>query len=142
MDMYQAHALEGASGVELTIVLYDGIIRFMKEAIDAVEHNDPDARRAAVKRAMDIVIHLQGTLDKHVGGDVAETLSDFYTAMFALMLQGSQANSRNKFEKVIANVRNVREAWKQVAADPKLKQGGVEMRWAQEQISAGTSWSA
>ena len=119
MDMYQARALEGASGVELTIALYDGIIRFMHSAIEAVEQNDADARRAAVKRAMDIVIHLQATLDKSVGGKVAETLSEFYTANFALMLQGSQANSRQKFEQVIANVRNVREAWKHAAAETK-----------------------
>lgn len=117
MDTYQAHALEGASGVELTIALYDGIIRFMNKAIEAVEQNDADQRRAAVKRAMDIVMHLQVTLDKRKGGKPAEALTEFYTAMFALMLQGSQANSRQKFEQVIANVRNVREAWKQVLAD-------------------------
>jgi flagellar secretion chaperone FliS len=117
MDTYQAHALEGASGVELTIALYDGIIRFMHNAIDAVERRDVEGRRAAVKRAMDIVVHLQATLDKEVGGKPAESLSDFYVAMFALMLQGSQGNSRKKFEQVIAHVRNVREAWKHVAAD-------------------------
>lgn len=125
MDTYRAHALEGANGVELTIALYDGIVRFMHNAIEGVEQNNADARRAAVKRAMDIVIHLQATLDKDVGGTVAESLSEFYTAMFALMLQGSQANSRTKFEQVIANVRNVREAWKQVGAEPATKGGAA-----------------
>lgn len=122
MDTYRAHSLEGATGVELTIALYDGIIRFMHNAIDAVERKDVEGRRAAVKRAMDIVIHLQATLDKDVGGKPAESLSDFYVAMFALMLQGSQANSLQKFEQVIVNVRNVRDAWKQVAADPSARQ--------------------
>jgi flagellar protein FliS len=124
MDMYRGHALEGASGVELTIALYDGIIRFMHNAIEAVDLDDPAKRRAAVKRAMDIVIHLQATLKTDVGGKPAESLADFYVAMFALMLQGSQANSRQKFEQVIANVRNVRDAWKQVAADPDALQFG------------------
>lgn len=115
MGSYTAHALEGATGVELTIALYDGIIRFMHGAIEAVERNDASQRRAAVKRAMDIVVHLQATLKKDVGGKPAEALSEFYVAMFALMLQGSQANSRKEFEQVIGNVRNVRDAWKQVA---------------------------
>ena len=126
MDTYRAHSLEGASGVELTIALYDGIIRFMHNAIEAVDRRDVEGRRAAVKRAMDIVVHLQATLDKEVGGKPAESLSDFYVAMFALMLQGSQANSRRKFEQVIANVRNVRDAWKQVAADPSVRQFDAE----------------
>ena len=117
MNSYQARALEGASPVEVTIALYDGIVRFMNEAIEAAEQNDADRRRAAVKRGMDIVMHLQVTLDRKRGGKPAEALTEFYTAMFALMLQGSQANSRQKFEQVIASVRNVREAWKQALAE-------------------------
>jgi flagellar secretion chaperone FliS len=123
MNVYQAHALEAASPVELTIALYDGIVRFMNQAIDAVEKNDADLRRAAVKRAMDIVMHLQVTLDRKRGGKPAEALTEFYTAMFALMLQGSQANSRQKFEQVIANVRNVREAWKQALVETSFNHG-------------------
>ena len=144
MDAYQARALEGASGVELTIALYDGIIRFMNGAIDAVEQNDAEARRAAVKRAMDIVMHLQVTLDRKSGGKPAEALTEFYTAMFALMLQGSQANSRPKFEQVIANVRNVREAWKQVLADPEGPQRKDALRrsdWSRSG-KAQASWTA
>jgi len=117
MNAYQATVLEGASPVELTIALYDGIVRFMNQAIVAVEENDADQRRAAVKRAMDIVMYLQVSLDRKQGGKPSEALTEFYTAMFALMLQGSQANSRQKFEQVIANVRNVREAWKQALAE-------------------------
>jgi len=125
MNSYQARALEGASPVELTIALYDGIVRFMNEAIEAVEQNDADRRRTAVKRAMDIVMHLQVTLDRKRGGTPAKALTEFYTAIFALMLQGSQANSRQKFEQVIANVRNVRDAWKQALAGVNANQAGA-----------------
>lgn len=155
MDTYRAHALEGASGVELTIALYDGIIRFMHNAIDAVERKDVEHRREAVKRAMDIVIHLQATLNKDVGGKPAESLSDFYVAMFALMLQGSQANSAKKFEQVIANVRNVREAWKQVATDPTVNRStgkpqmeaheapvGSDLAWTSRSEAPSASWTA
>ncbi|MDR3726667.1 MAG: flagellar export chaperone FliS [Terracidiphilus sp.] len=117
MNPYQTCAFEGASAVELTVALYDGIIRFMNLAIDAVERGDTSMRRTAVKRAMDIVIHLQATLKMDIGGEPAKALADFYVAMFALMLQGSQANSRQKFEQVIACVRNVRGAWRQAAKE-------------------------
>ena len=120
MDAYQACVIEGASAVELTVALYDGIIRFMYRAIDAAGRGDTAQRRAAVKRAMDIVIYLQATLKMDIGGKPAEALADFYTAVFALMLQGSQANSREKFEQVIANVRNVRDAWRQVTKDSEV----------------------
>ena len=118
MNRYQACALEGASGVELTVALYEGIIRFMYNAIEAADRGDAGQRRYAVKRAMDIVIHLQATLNMDIGGKPAEALSEFYTAMFALMLQGSQGNSREKFEHVIACVKNVRDAWVQSVRNP------------------------
>ncbi len=126
MEPYQARALEGASGVDLVIALYNGIIRFMHRAIEGVDNGDASQRRAAVKRAMDIVIHLQATLQMDVGGEPAAALADFYTAMFALMLQGSQANSREKFEQVIACVWNVRDAWRQVAADPSVRETALK----------------
>lgn len=143
MSTYRESVLEGASGVELTIALYDGIIRFMHAAIEAVERLDVAQRRAAVKRAMDIVIYLQATLKTDIGGKPAEALSEFYAAQFALMLQGSQANSKEKFMHVIANVRNVRDAWKQVAREVNPGVGEVTLpRTERPGQNGGMGWTA
>jgi flagellar secretion chaperone FliS len=118
MGNYREHTLEGASAVDLVVALYDGIARFLYAAVAAVERGDAEARRAAVKRALDIIIHLQARLRMDVGGRPAQALSEFYAAIFAQILQASQAASKAKFEHAIACVRNVREAWRQVARDP------------------------
>ena len=117
MAGYREHALEGASAVDLVVALYDGIVRFLYVAIEAVERGDQDARRIAVKRALDIIIHLQARLRMDVGGQPAKTLSEFYAAIFAGILQASQSASKSKFEHAIDCVRNVRDAWRQVARD-------------------------
>jgi len=118
MGDYREHALEGASAVDLVVALYDGIIRFLYAAIEAVDRGDAGGRRAAVKRALDIIIHLQARLRMDVGGRPAQTLSDFYAAAFAQILQASQSASRARFEHAIACVKNVRDAWREVARDP------------------------
>jgi flagellar secretion chaperone FliS len=118
MNPYQARSTEGLSGVELTIALYDGIIRFLYRAIEAVERGDAGERRAAVKRALDILMYLQATLRTDVGGKPAEALGEFYVAMFALILQGSQRASSEKFLKAIQFVKNVRDAWREVVNGP------------------------
>lgn len=115
MSGYRQYALEGASGVELVVALYDGIIRFLYAACEAVDRGDEDARRAAVKRAMDIILHLQSRLRSDVGGKPAQALSEFYASIFAQILQASQAASRQKFLHVIGCVRTVRDAWRQAA---------------------------
>jgi flagellar protein FliS len=105
---------------------------------------------------MDIVIHLQATLNMDIGGEPAKALSEFYVAMFALMLQGSQATSRQKFEQVIACVRNVRGAWRHVANNSEvnpiptqvsgLTSGRMQPRFEKVDSgmgsAAGSSWSA
>jgi len=117
MAEYREHALEGASAVELVVALYDGIVRFLHAAAEAVDRGDAAARRVAVKRALDIIIHLQARLRMDVGGRPAKALSEFYASIFAEVLKASQSASRPKFEHAIACVRNVRDAWRQVARE-------------------------
>jgi flagellar secretion chaperone FliS len=118
MGMYQERALEGASAVDLVVALYDGIIRFLYAAIAAVEQGSEEGRRAAVKRALDIIIHLQARLRMDVGGRPAQVLSEFYASIFAQILQASHSASKPKFEHTIGCVKNVRDAWRAVARDP------------------------
>jgi len=155
MGIYQEHALEGASAVDLVVALYDGIIRFLYAACDAVGREDALARRVAVKRALDIIIHLQARLRMDVGGRPAQVLSEFYASVFAQILQASQSASRQKFEHTIDCVRNVRDAWRQVARDPDINPappqarsiamhslGGREAGDLESELVSGSRWNA
>jgi len=150
MASYREHALEGAAAVDLVVALYDGIMRFLYAAITAVERGDADARRAAVKRALDIIIHLQARLRMDVGGRPAQALSEFYAAIFAQILQASQSASSAKFQHAIDCVRNVRDAWREVALDPNANSDSPRVLMmtsrpaaaAPADTASGSSWTA
>jgi flagellar protein FliS len=156
MGSYREHALEGASAVDLVVALYDGILRFLYAASAAVERGDAAGRRNAVKRALDIIIHLQARLRMDVGGRPAQVLSEFYASIFSEILRASQSASRQKFEHTIECVRNVRDAWRQVAKDPTLnpaplqvvsshsrhRQPGFEGDEYGADAAVGSSWNA
>ena len=127
MSIYQEQALDSASAVDLVVALFDGILHFLHAALAAVECGDTDARRIAVKRALDIIIHLQARLRMDVGGRPAQALSEFYASIFAQILQASQSASKAKFEHAIECVRNVRDAWRQVATDPEVNPAPPQM---------------
>ncbi|HEX4286277.1 MAG TPA: flagellar export chaperone FliS [Terracidiphilus sp.] len=147
MSLYQEQALKGASPIDLVVALYDGMIRFLHGAADAVDRGDINARRAQVKRALDILVHLQARLRMDVGGQPALVLSEFYASIFAQILQASRAASRSKFEHTIGCVRNVRDAWKQVARE--FNETGIfqegsfppRPRSAPDQLQAGPTTS-
>lgn len=117
MTDYQQHCLEGASAVDLVIALYEGMIRFLYAASEASDRGDVESRRAAVKRALNIIIHLQARLRMDIGGRPAKALSEFYVAIFATILQASQSASRPKFDHAIDCIRTVRDAWRRVAVE-------------------------
>ena len=153
MGSYQAHSLDGASAVDLVVALYDGIVRFLYAASTAVERGDAAARRIAVKRALDIIIHLQARLRMDVGGRPAQALSEFYASIFAQILQASQSASRPKFDHAIECVKNVRDAWRQVAKDPAVNPAPLQVNGMisgrrqdnseyGSEPSAGSRWNA
>lgn len=150
MMNYQRQSLAGMNPVELIVALYDGMLRFLSEAIAAVERGDVSARRIAIKRVFDILMHLQSRLRMDVGGGSAQALSEFYAAIFALCLEGSRLSSVARFEEAMACIRDVREAWDVAARDPEVlslleREAPGEVitaaMGAEAQI-AGTHWSA
>ena len=137
---YQQQALLSANGIELVIALYDGAIRFLYRAIQCVEEDDEIGRRAAVKRAVDIIMYLQARLRTDIGGKPAAAFADFYTAMFTMTLEASPVASRKQFAEVISCLRNVRDAWTVVARDPEAqKLLPRELRSQSERYSTTTS---
>src|SRR6202043_2844085 len=79
---YQQQTLASANPIELVVALYDGAIRFLRQAIAAVEVNDVRGRRKSVKFALDIFLHLQSRLRYDVDARVAGNFSQFYIEMF------------------------------------------------------------
>ena len=117
---YQQQAVAGMNPVELVVALYDGMVRFLYRAIRAIEANDVHERRVAIKRTLDILMHLQSRLRMDIGGTSAKALSEFYAAIFALCIEGSRLASPERLKEAIACIQDVREAWHVVSKDPQV----------------------
>jgi flagellar secretion chaperone FliS len=138
---YQQQAIAGMNGVELIVALYDGMVRFLHRAIEATESGNVEERRIAVKRVLDILMHLQSRLRMDVGGP-AKSLSEFYAAVFALCIEGSRLSSTERFREAIQCVLNVREAWQQVAQDPEVRKQFAAPTKIHPTATAGSSQTA
>ena len=118
MTNYQEQSLAGATGIELVLALYNGLVRFLYQALACIDEGDVRGRRISIKKALDIVMYLQARLRMDLGGETAVSLNDFYAAVFTMTLEASHSNSHQKMEEVIQCVRSVREAWVIAARDP------------------------
>lgn len=126
---YQQQAIAGMNPVELIVALYDGMVRFLYQAIAALEQQNAADRRTAIGRVLEILMHLQSRLRPDVGGNSAKALSEFYASIFALCLEGSRLESADRLKEAIRCIRDVREAWSLAAKDPEvLRQLGARDR--------------
>ena len=83
--------------------------------------------------------YLQARLRPELGPAPAKALSDFYAAMFTMILEASHAVSKSRLEESIACIRNVRGAWVIAARDPSV--GKIlprELRTREEKYRAAT----
>lgn len=117
---YQQQSVAGMNGVELIVALYDGMVRFLFRAIQAIEAKNVSERRNAIKRTLDILIHLQSRLRMDIGGSSAKALAEFYAAIFALCINGSRLESTASLKEAISCIRDVREAWHTISKDPEV----------------------
>jgi flagellar protein FliS len=94
------------------------MVRFLHRAIQAIETNNISERRIAIKRTLDILMHLQSRLRMDIGGSSAKALAEFYAAIFALCINGSRLASTERLKEAISCIRDVREAWHTISQDP------------------------
>jgi flagellar protein FliS len=98
--------------MELVVMLYDGAVRFVSEARDAIARKDVRARTEATGRALDILAELQNTLNLDQGGDIARELDRLYLYMSSRLLDVTRGDAAAADE-ILTLLRTLRDAWSQ-----------------------------
>lgn len=81
MNQYQDNSIMTASKEQILIMLYDGAIRFVRQAKQAIAEGRKADKAHAISKAMAIVTEFSNTLDYEVGGEIALDLSRLYDFM-------------------------------------------------------------
>src|SRR5688572_15390604 len=115
-DAYRRTSVQSSSPLELVVMLYDGAIRFVIEAREAIARNDVRARTTAVSRALAIVAELQNTLNLKEGGDIGRELDRLYTYMSGRLLEVTSKGDDDAAKEVHKLLTTLREGWSQIVA--------------------------
>ena len=112
---YQRVDAQSRSPLELVVMLYDGAIRFLGEALDADARRDHRARATAVSKALAIVGELRSTLNIEEGSSLALELERLYDYMFNRLLEVTTKRDLSALAEVQRLLVTVREGWVQVS---------------------------
>ena len=110
----QTH-VQSRSPLDLVVMLYDGLLRFLGEAGTAIDAANLAGKRDAISKALAVLSELQSTLNMEQGGEVASSLDALYTYVNGRLLDASMQNDRSPLDESARLLRTLREAWAEIA---------------------------
>lgn len=110
---YQENLVNTASREELVLMLYDGVLKFIRRGVYAGQENDFSAMSYNLLRAQKIIHYLDISLDMAKGKEVAQNMTrlyDFISRCLSDSVLKKQVDLANQAEEIICTLRH---AWHQ-----------------------------
>jgi len=101
-----------ASPHQLIVMLFDGAIIATRNALKEMRAANIADKGQAISKAISIIdCGLRASLDKNVGGEIANNLDSLYEYMSHQLLLSNLNNDTSKLEEVIKLLSDLKEAW-------------------------------
>jgi flagellar secretion chaperone FliS len=113
---YQAYAAatQTVARTKQIVMLYDGVIRFLQHAREAIQEKRIEDRYRMLTKASEVLMGLQGCLDFENGGNIAKILYSFYSTIDSRIFSIHRSNSIETCDEIIAELKKMREVWQEI----------------------------
>lgn len=101
-----------ASPAELTLMLYEGAIKFSNIAIVAIENKDIQKAHTNIVKTEKIIDHFRATLDMKY--PVAKDFDRVYEYLQRRLFEANLKKDKEIMEEVCGHIRSMRDTWKEV----------------------------
>jgi len=101
-----------ASPAELTLMLYDGAIKFCNIAGEAIENKDIQKAHINIIKAQRIIDYLRQTLDMNYA--VAQDFENIYSYLSRRLVEANIKKDKSIIDEVNTHLHSVRDNWKEV----------------------------
>lgn len=119
-NAYKQNSVNTASPGELTLMLYNGCIKFIHQAKKSIELKDIQSRNKYIQKAQAIINELMATLNMDI--PVSKNMFNLYEYMYYQLTQANIKNDAAILEEVEGLVVEFRDTWKQVIQANRQKQ--------------------
>jgi len=113
LNQYKNNQVMTASPEQIMIMLYDGAIRFLAQAMKGIDDGNIELKNYGIQKAMAIVMEFRNTLDHDIGGEIAANLDALYDYMIREMIQANIKKDREKLQNVHTMLSDLRDTWKE-----------------------------
>ncbi len=111
-DAYARNKIMTASPAELTLMLYEGAIKFCNIAIVAIEEKNVEKAHNNITKVENIISEFLSTLDHKY--EVARDFENVYNYIMDRLVEANLKKDKEILEEVLSHLRTMRDTWKEV----------------------------
>ncbi len=119
---YQQNSVMTASPGEITLMLYNGCLKFIKQASLAIKESNIEEKNTNLKKAQKIISELLITLNMDL--EVSKNMAIMYEYIHHRLIEANIKNDLTILEEVEGHVTEFRDTWKQVIQVTRQQQHG------------------
>jgi len=116
-NAYGNNKITTASPAELTLMLYEGAVKFCNIALMGMEKSDYETANTNNQKARAIIVELNSTLDHKY--PVAKDFERLYDYIFALLVEANMNKDPEMLTRALDEIRDLRDIWKQIMSKTK-----------------------
>ena len=114
---YQNNAVTTSSPQELTLMLYNGCIKFIRLSSMALEKDNMEAKNTNIIKAQNILYELRSSLNMEM--ELSKSMDSLYEYMISQLLTANIKNDRSALKEVEGLAEEFRNTWKQAMEQAK-----------------------
>ena len=111
-QMYQKNAVQTASPAKLTLMLYDGTVKFTNIAIEAIEAGDIEKAHNNIVKAQNIIVEFRSTLDMKY--PVAKDFDVVYDYIYRRLVEANMKKDKDILVEALKHIKTMRDTWREV----------------------------
>lgn len=119
---YQQNSVTQSTPGELTLMLYNGCLKFLNQAKKGIETKDIELKNTNIQKSQNILRELMITLDQ--SQTISQSMASLYEYMINRLVEANINNDAALVDEVYGLTTEFRDTWKQVIQINRQKQYG------------------
>src|SRR5438105_7157456 len=113
---YQAYniATQTVGKTRQIVMLYDGAVRYLRQAIEALRAGRIEERYHLLMKAVAVIGGLQSCIDLSVGSDISLMLYDYYASIERRLMSVHHTGNVQTCETIISELKAMRDVWDEI----------------------------
>lgn len=110
-NQYKQNLVYTSSPEELTLMLYNGLIKFIMRAQNAITERNIEKAANSIVRSQDIVLHFRETLDMKY--ELSQGLDVLYEYMYRRLVEANIRKDQEILGEILDMAKELRDTWAQ-----------------------------